>query len=247
VTLGTLIAFFLWFMLSFIIANAANQRGRRAIDWFLLSLVTSPVLAALFLLLFPPITRRQPSYSAADDRALQTFIENQTPDDTTNNKASVAILWVIFFILIMLAVLIIAKYSNPASVKDADASASGTPGAPSSETAPQLTCGDILGSLDASYSTQLIDPVVKYIGQQDDLGTPADRRSYLLTECRLRENQTVQEAVDNLVQQKRVRCLPRIPVGGATSSDYDRAVWIPFDKWVRHQGPRPNFSNPGKF
>jgi fumarate reductase subunit C len=246
-TLGTLIVFVLWFMLSFIIAKAASQRGRRAIDWFALSILTSPVLAALFLLLFPPVAQHQQSYRAVDDRVLQESIEIGELHRTTGNERSIKILWAIFFVLIFLVVLIIAKFSNPSSVKEIAPPSAAISGATSSEAAPQLTCGDILNSLDTSYATQLIDPIINFIGQQGEFGLPVDRRSYLLTECRLRENQFVREAVDNLVQQRRTGHLPQIPISGATSSAYDRAIWVPFDKWVRHQGPRPNILKSGAF
>jgi hypothetical protein len=239
-TFSTLIVFVLWFMLSFIVANAASQRGRRAIDWFALSILTSPIIAGFFLLLFPPGTSYQRS---VDDHILQASMEvDEQQPRTTGNETSIRILWVIFVILVFLCVLIIARFSQQPPVKDAAATSAFVSGTTPHEAVPQLACSDLLSSLDTSYATQLVDPIIKYIGQQDEFGIPVNRRSYLLTECRLRENQTVREAVDNLVQQKRTGRLPQIPNGGATSSAYDRAIWVPFDKWVRHQGPRPNFS-----
>jgi hypothetical protein len=237
----------LWFMLSFIIANAASQRGRRAIDWFLLSLVTSPVLAALFLLLFPTVPRPGHSYQI-NDQVLHESIPADERYQASGNGKSIAILWMIFITLVFLGVLIIAKFAKPEHSGDG----ASTPAEPTSytrsyETVAQMTCMDLLNVLDTSRSSEMIDPVVEIIGQHDEFGTPVNRTSYLLTECRLREGQTIAKAVDNLFEQKRTGHLPQIPIGGATSDAYVRAIWIPFDKWVRHQGPRPNFSKAGGF
>jgi hypothetical protein len=108
----TIIAFVLWFMLSFVVANAASQRGRRAIDWFLLSLITSPVLAALFLLLFPPLPRHEHPYQI-EDRLQHKAVPIDERRQTTDDRASIATLWVIFFILIFISVLMIAKFGAP--------------------------------------------------------------------------------------------------------------------------------------
>jgi hypothetical protein len=56
-----------WFILSFVIAGAAYERGRSAFGWFLFSIVFSPLIAGLFLLLFPPL-------SSVDDQTLQGTI-----------------------------------------------------------------------------------------------------------------------------------------------------------------------------
>ena len=52
-TIGMIGILSLWFLLSFVIAAGADARGRSPFGWFLLSLIASPLLAALFLLLFP--------------------------------------------------------------------------------------------------------------------------------------------------------------------------------------------------
>lgn len=48
-----------WVFLSFVIAGAAYERGRNAFGWFLFSICFSPLIAGLFLLLFPPISSDQ--------------------------------------------------------------------------------------------------------------------------------------------------------------------------------------------
>jgi hypothetical protein len=142
-----------------------------------------------------------------------------------------------------MGVLIIAKFSQPEqSGNGTNTSSIPAPSTIPYETVAQLTCMDILNALDTGRAPGLLEPVVEIIGQHDEFGTPVNRTSYLLTECRLREGQTIAKAVDNLFEQKRTGHLPQIPIGGATSDAYIRAIWIPFDKWVRRQGPRPNFS-----
>jgi len=59
-----------WFVLSLVIASAAGQRGRSVVGWFLLSILTTPLLAGIFLL-FPPL--RDLTLSV-DDNALQESI-----------------------------------------------------------------------------------------------------------------------------------------------------------------------------
>jgi hypothetical protein len=63
----TLFVLIAWFILSVVIAGAAKERGRGAFNWFLISIFFSPLIAGLFLLLFPPI-------SSIDDEALQRSI-----------------------------------------------------------------------------------------------------------------------------------------------------------------------------
>lgn len=63
----TLFVFIGWVVLSFVIAGAAYERGRSAFGWFLFSICFSPLIAGLFLLLFPPI-------SLIDDVVLQGSI-----------------------------------------------------------------------------------------------------------------------------------------------------------------------------
>jgi Na+-transporting methylmalonyl-CoA/oxaloacetate decarboxylase gamma subunit len=54
-----------------VIGSAASQRGRSAFGWFLLSILTTPLLAGIFLLLYPP-SRDLPL--SVDDNALQESI-----------------------------------------------------------------------------------------------------------------------------------------------------------------------------
>jgi uncharacterized protein YecT (DUF1311 family) len=62
--------FIVYFILSLVIGSAAAQRGRSAVGWFLVSILTTPLLAGVFLLLFPSL--HDPA--SVDDRALQESI-----------------------------------------------------------------------------------------------------------------------------------------------------------------------------
>jgi hypothetical protein len=56
-----------WFMLSFVVASAARQRGFSGLGWFLFSISFSPLIAGFSLVLFPA----RPS---VDDRALHEIV-----------------------------------------------------------------------------------------------------------------------------------------------------------------------------
>jgi hypothetical protein len=75
----------------------------------------------------------------------------------------------------------------------------------------------------------------------DGLGSGENIVDFVATECRLHDNLMVGQAIENLFDQQKQNRLPRIPIGGATDSPEVRASWEAFDKWVHHQGPRPDF------
>lgn len=62
-----------WFILAVVIANAARQRGRNGFGWFLISIFTTPLLAGVLLLIFPPLLGPIDN-PAVDDRALRNAI-----------------------------------------------------------------------------------------------------------------------------------------------------------------------------
>ena len=245
-----------WFILSFVVAGAANQRGFSAFGWFLFSLSFSPLIAGFCLLLFPakptidyqalagaiskenePRLVSVPSRSAIDPREA---IDNDEPYRETGNQAPAAVLWIIFFILILMGVLIIAKFSQQQPGNTNETFSTPTSSTINYETVARSTCMDILKAFAEGRASAPLEAAIEFLGQQGELGTPVNRSSYLLTECRLREAQTVGKAINNLIDQKRSGHLPQIPIGGATSDAYNRAVWVPFEKWIRHQGSRPN-------
>jgi hypothetical protein len=90
----------------------------------------------------------------------------------------------------------------------------------------------------ADMSTVIIDFVYT---RTDQLGSGANIEDFVATECRLHENITVGQAIENLLEQQKNNRLPRIPIGGATESPAVHASWDAFEKWVHHQGPRPDF------
>lgn len=48
----------IWLALSIAVGVGATRRGRIGVVWFLISIVTSPLLALLLLLVFPPVAAR---------------------------------------------------------------------------------------------------------------------------------------------------------------------------------------------
>src|SRR5262249_33235286 len=84
------------------------------------------------------------------------------------------------------------------------------------------------------------DPLIESIGPRG-LGTGVSIISFVATECRLHETITIGQAVENLFEQQRHNRLPRVPIGGATTDPDVQASWDAFDRWVKHEGPRPRF------
>jgi hypothetical protein len=65
------IVLLIWIILAIVIGNAASQRGRSGFGWFLVSLLLSPVIAGILLLLFPS---RRDEWTEVDDAALEAAI-----------------------------------------------------------------------------------------------------------------------------------------------------------------------------
>jgi hypothetical protein len=59
----------IWLVLSILVGVAARGRGQGAFGWFFLSLFISPLIAAIFLLLF------QRDTSGVDDREIRRAIK----------------------------------------------------------------------------------------------------------------------------------------------------------------------------
>jgi len=70
-----LLVLIVYFILSLVIGSAASQRGRSAFGWFLVSILTTPLLAGVFLLLFPSLN----DPTSVDDKALQEAIRRGRP------------------------------------------------------------------------------------------------------------------------------------------------------------------------
>lgn len=70
----------IWLGISIMVGFAAHSRGRGPFVWFLFSLIFSPVLALLFLLVFPARTR--PAKDEYDDAALYRNIRRNRNEPT---------------------------------------------------------------------------------------------------------------------------------------------------------------------
>jgi hypothetical protein len=57
--MGGFVVLFLWVVISVIVGVAGNSRGRNGAGWFFVSMLLSPVLALLLLLVFPPLKPRE--------------------------------------------------------------------------------------------------------------------------------------------------------------------------------------------
>lgn len=64
-----------YFILSLVVGSAASQRGRNAFGWFLFSMLTTPLLAGVFLLLFPSLRDPTIELTAVRDEELQKAIK----------------------------------------------------------------------------------------------------------------------------------------------------------------------------
>jgi preprotein translocase subunit SecG len=155
----TVIAVVFWLILSFVVSNAAKERGRDKINWFALSIVASPVLAALFLLLFPPVVRQVVPYSTKDS-ALGQAINATEPDNREGSRVTIAIFAVVFTILGVVGVLVVERANQfdavSSSRQQSTTSQMSISQARPYETLVQMTCVDLLNALDTSQSSELI-------------------------------------------------------------------------------------------
>lgn len=69
------VALIVYLILSLVIGSAASQRGRNAFGWFLLSMLTTPLLAGVFLLLFPSLRDPTIEATAVSDEELQRALK----------------------------------------------------------------------------------------------------------------------------------------------------------------------------
>ena len=75
-TIGAILGFIIWFVVSIVIASAASERGRSGFAWFLFAVFLSPLIAGLCLLLFPPVPDFGAGRIAAGDETLHHYIEH---------------------------------------------------------------------------------------------------------------------------------------------------------------------------
>jgi hypothetical protein len=105
-----------------------------------------------------------------------------------------------------------------------------------------LPCTALLSAMGTDKFPAMNSPILDFVYiRTDQLGSGANIVDFVATECRLHEDVSVGQAIENLLVQQKQNRLPRIPIGGATDSPAVHANWDAFDKWVHHQGPRPDF------
>lgn len=225
-----------WLVLSLVVAGAAHQRGRSRLNWFFGSIFTSPIFAAVLLLLLPSYENN------VDDRALQKSLNSVGASDSQFGWKIVRLALVC---IVLAGIGILAAINN---MPDA------------SNLRPENVKSDLAGEharilarscdkyLDA-YGTTNFRPfnvavIEKVSALKDGLGSGVNVADFVATECRLNAHITIGQAVDNLLRQKREDKLPEIPIGGATGSPLEDAKREAFFKWVHRKGPRPAFQPP---
>jgi hypothetical protein len=240
----------IWFILSVVIGSAASQRGRDAFGWFLLSIFTSPLLAGVLLLLFPPL--RDPIL-AVDDGALQQSIREGMLIEPMQKRGTGGLVFLLA-IVGLLAFVGITIHNSNTSVQpsaetispDSRGSAALTQSTNKNEYAAvaSLPCTKYLSAYGTTKFSSLSEPLIATVNAREDgLGSGANIIDFVATECRLQEKLTIGQAVENLFNQKREHRLPRIPIGGASSDPEVHRIWDTFDKWIHHRAPRPDFNN----
>jgi hypothetical protein len=106
-----------------------------------------------------------------------------------------------------------------------------------------LPCAKYLGAIGTAGFPVINDALTSYVADRgNSLGSAANIIDYVATECRLREALAVGQAVKNLMVQEKEGRLPAIPIGGATDDPDVHKTWRAFDRWIHHQGPRPELT-----
>ena len=109
-----------------------------------------------------------------------------------------------------------------------------------------LPCSQLLAGYGTKRGGAWIESVnddVSRIDAAGVLGSNANITDYVLTECRLNEGFTVGQAVIALFASANSHNLPAIPIGGATSDPKVQAEWQAYERWLKHQGPKPRYSH----
>jgi hypothetical protein len=108
-----------------------------------------------------------------------------------------------------------------------------------------LPCAKYLGAIGTTGFPVINDALTSYVADRgNSLGSAANIVDYVATECRLREALAVGKAIKNLLVQEKENRLPAIPIGGATDDPDVHKTWKAFDRWIHHQGPRPEIVAP---
>jgi hypothetical protein len=98
-----------YFILSLVIGSAASQRGRNAFGWFLLSMLTTPLLAGVFLLLFPSLRDPAIERLSVDDEALQQSIRKGRKYSSADQLPEVvgSVRWGVLVVVVIGAVVLL--------------------------------------------------------------------------------------------------------------------------------------------
>jgi hypothetical protein len=94
-----------YFILSLVVGSAASQRGRSAFVWFLFAILTTPLLAGFFLLLFPSLN----DPASVDDRALRESVRRGNRIGYSRGPATIAV-------LVLLAIICLVGFAIPTDV-----------------------------------------------------------------------------------------------------------------------------------
>jgi hypothetical protein len=108
-----------------------------------------------------------------------------------------------------------------------------------------LPCSKLLAAYGTPQIESFLPSIVQNVSDLDRdgvLGSNANIADYVLTECRLNEGSTVGAVVHALFDAARFHNLPPIPIGGATTDRRVQAEWNAYDKWLKHRGPQPHYS-----
>jgi hypothetical protein len=232
-------ALIFWLIFSVVVASAAKARGRDPVGWLLLSIVTTPIIAGFFLLLFPV---SHPDLAAVDDRGLEAAIRRSGHSNKNGLTKQVILLAVIGVVLAGLSLKIYDRFAESDGTQPSTSVDNKPASAASYGVIATYPCSRLLSAYANSKFDELSEPLASYISAYDSgFGSTINIISYALTECRLNESEDIGKAVSNLFEQKRLNRLPRIPIGGATNDARVEADWVAFRKWIGHQGPRPDF------
>lgn len=68
---------FFWLVFSIVVGVAANSRGRSGVGWFLFSLILSPLLGLILVLVLP---RQSAETQDADEEVAPKFADVRCPD-----------------------------------------------------------------------------------------------------------------------------------------------------------------------
>jgi hypothetical protein len=109
-----------------------------------------------------------------------------------------------------------------------------------------LPCTQLLASYGTDRGGSWLISIYEDVSRMDKaglLGSNANIMDYVLTECRLNEGFTVGQAVFALFSAANSHNLPPVPIGGATAERRVQAERQQYERWLKHQGPKPRYAH----